>query len=813
MAEIKKELCEEYSLIRDLLSRDKKYLHPVAAMLQLCKLKKELKSKKETSQLIWADISRDGKVHYESDELYNLSNASVSSNSTSGHKGNNGSVHQQYKTQDSFYQSQVSADSGKHFENMDSQFKKDGAYMHSRSDARADVYYIKKDAEALVKKLFDNASNQMFYLISSRLDECVETLIKNYRSFFGRFEKERENLHELTKNALNRDSKDKGALINVFSTVESKEKIAKKVENLSGPASDEELTDRDNIVGGSVFETIYKKSIAEKNEDLVQFNDKDAKPYTSLFDSMVESYKEVIVKGDAFAEINSYNVIQAIMESVDDPTQKKALLEETFAKACGLANPQISLDKANDNEEVVQQSEITVFLMSKQTAVFIKRHTEELGIKIDDEDTDEDSLITACAKQFIAQYSKQPTVRLALANNIPDYIIYCTGEIMDISPLRIPQFNEASSGQDGIYYTNYKEAIRLGKKYDTDMWNPHLGYNLNKQCNLPYINTNVGEEKDRILVKALLSLLNEGKLVYGKQKGADETRNSFIFTDENGIEKKVYVKNSFGVYSVVDENNIAELMNWMREFEEEKLERYAKMLDERILSEMQKLPTVINENDTKNLLGKIDSINITSKKDENKTFMMLLCKRLFTIGEKEISIIDFAFKIKNSEENSNDYDDAERILKTANEIFEEIVRYRTNPEENKQLYVRTATKAYGHIYKWIAIKALKNIGSFGGLISDAEKEYASITTWMTSTGAFRVRKEEDYMREDMDNFEEYKFTKACADVPAEVVDEVLKKASQAKIDEAKKYGLIKNNSKVEDKVESIEEQTEENSEE
>ena len=95
-------------------------------------------------------------------------------------------------------------------------------------------------------------------------------------------------------------------------------------------------------------------------------------------------------------------------------------------------------------------------------------------------------VIKTCASEFIRSYSGNSAARTTIVDKISDQVLYCTGEVMDITPLRIAKFDEM--GAENTYYRYYREALNNSIKYNTEIWNPHLGNNLHKRGYLTYMN-------------------------------------------------------------------------------------------------------------------------------------------------------------------------------------------------------------------------------------------------------------------------------------------------------------------------------------
>jgi hypothetical protein len=217
------------------------------------------------------------------------------------------------------------------------------------------------------------------------------------------------------------------------------------------------------------------------------------------------------------------------------------------------------------------------------------------------------------------------------------------------------------------------------------MWNPHIGNNLHKRGSLPYMNAQKEHECDVKAIKALLYGFQKGYILY--KSGIGDKNNNCFFSLNN---KKI--KDSDGRW--INSKNIASLVSWIRN-EDDLIEEWSAAFDESINRQKSKLTMVSSDGDQE--LANLKT-SIT-----NSEFISLLNKKLYTNPEtgRDVSALEFAYMVKNSEELGRDCDDAERIIDVLYRTFRSIIEHRANPESNQerfiQMYKHEIQVAFDHI--------------------------------------------------------------------------------------------------------------------
>ncbi len=710
---------KDLSLVNGVLMSNGKYLHPVAAMVQLARLKVKLSAALKKEDADFAEMLKKREVSDIPVKFLSL-DADFTESTEDG---------ETKKKKINFKKSAYVAMREQRFANICSnpdEYKEAG-----KTDKNADAYALKVDAVAILESIKSAAVKELRFLILSSVSRAVDVLMAKYRAFFVRFDKEKVNLIEATKDVLRKDCGVIDSVINIYSSKEDKEKILNEVLEASGPATDKEIAETDDVVGKGVFANVFASACAETNQGQ-DFNDKDAGAIRSLFSNMIEAYKKTILVSDAFAEINNYNVVEAIKASCGENSDRlKDRLRNFFSTACETAKPSIKIDNREDLGDVVAPSNVTVFMMSVNTGRYIKRNADAFDIRLPADQSKEGKIIEACAEQFIRAYSGDDTARVAVVSTMPDNVLYCTGEIMDISPLRVAKFNEL--GEDNLYFTHYQKAIYNWKHYETEMWNPHLGNNLHLRGYLPYMNEKMEKIYDDKMIKALFYGFWFNNLISAPRVGRKTTKNVFYHIDGEG--RKIAIKTQDGMD--INLENAAQLIKWLRN-QDDLIQEWSKKFDDEINALKNTLPNIPSDSQYHKLEQKItacqfmDLLNMTLFKEDS--YIGSGEGKILGIPSKKKgpSIIEFAYLVKTSEESLRDCDDAERIIAVAYDVFLDICKFRANPELFLDRFIK--------IYRWELSKVFEGILSTKMVLSEEHncKSYIEqFAAWFNSSKVFQ----------------------------------------------------------------------------
>ncbi len=660
------------SLIDGILKKDEKYIHPVAAMVQLCRLRMLLENNKSTVDE-WPELKKRDIASCPEDRLEIVPkevkvNAYSSSQSAYATSGTNNIATKRFS---------------------DLILKKGITYKASkkRTKIEADIAFIEADAKYVAEKIEMDSKEQLKAIVFKRLTNDVDLLIEKYKTFFSRFEKEKEDLAEDTKTALRKECGLIDSILNIYSSEADKQKILNQVFKNVGPESESDLKVTDNLVGQGVFKSVYASAFASRNNQ--DYDDKNVVAYRSLFASMVNAYKEYIRKTDAFKLIASYNIIEAMEASCEGTGRtRESLFGEYFTKIQSLATPPLRIDTRMELGNLVEPSNIIVYMMSRETGKYIKKHADDLKLELPQGQVKEDTVIKACAQAFIRKYSGDDSARVAIVKDMSDAVLYCTGEIMDITPLRIPKFNELSDEGENLYYQCYEKAIRNYRRFNTDMWNPHIGNDLFLRGYLPYMNEKKEQIEDVKMVKALIYGLAEEKIKYEAGRGY---YNEYSFRYEHDGVSRI-IRNENG--TAVTTDNVVQLIDWLRK-EDEIVEAWSTGFDVKLKYQ---------KNNDLHSVTTPAQIEILEAELTKSSFMQYFHTRLFRDEEKKVNrtLLEFAYMVKTSEEASRDCDYADRILMTSYEIFKEMIAFRANPDADPDMFARIYKQQLDKVFASLA---------------------------------------------------------------------------------------------------------------
>lgn len=627
------------SLVHHLLSRNgKNYIHPVAAMIQLCRMKRYLMQQLASSSS-WEAV-RTGKAE-------TLPTSVLRNSATVRLSGS--------KVSKSFYISKLTS------ARLTSLLTRADEYRAAKTNTEADSLQLREDAAGALKAIYDDASailrDRVLGIISQRLD----VLIDEYRSFFSRFSEAKRDLEEQTRAVKRRDCGRAGTVLNVFSSEEDKARVLKAVG--TGGESDEDVLTADHAAGLGVFTSVFEAAVASNDPEHAAFSHKGSRTLTALFQTMTDSHRKILLNNSDFKSYVNMNVIEAMVRTCEDPNDSAAVtkeLEKAFAHVKDLANPSLRVSYAPDGSSVMPSELLTLILMSYPTAQYIKRNADFFGLE-EPVGVSEQNMIAACVEQFVHRFIA-PNARHSIVKGIPDYSLYVTGEILDITPLRISKFDEMS--ENPVYFTYYQKALENYKKHDTDMWNPHLGFNLHKRGFLPYMNARMEDYCDEKVSKALLFGVLEEKIKF-KSPHANESP-CFCYTDESGDTRAIKASNR----KSVNKKNIALLFDWLRN-NDELVDSWSDSFEKAVTEQLHDLPLATTESEYSTLKGRITEADYVKGIRQGIFRKRMSGRKSYDYSEAE-SILEFAYEIKCNEETMHDCDDADRLLKVA---FDTLCRF------------------------------------------------------------------------------------------------------------------------------------------
>lgn len=712
----------DHSLIAKILNNKKLFLHPVTAMVQLCRFRKKLANEVDVTAEEWSELTRR--------EVDQLPDWALEITSSPKVAKLNKSTYFGYG-KDRF--SKLVYGAGK------------AAHATSKTDARADLAVLGSDVQAIADNIYNEALVQFRMRVAKRLLADVDLLIKKYDSFFTRFEKEKEDLVEAVKMTRRKDSEQADSVLNVYSREQDKDAIMGAVFGAASAETASEMDEANSVVGIGAWNAVFSAAAAERSDD-GSWDEKNSATYRDLFSRMVEAYRGFIQKTEIYGQISSYNAIEAIVAAYGgDPKSKdvKDALRLYLSKAQELAIPSLRVDRGNRDADLVNPSDITVFMISYNTGKYIKKHAEEFELTLPADQVKEGEVVKSCAEQFLHKYSGSEA-RVSIVSSMPDQVLYCTGEIMDITPLRIDKFDEL--GSDNVYFKYYCQALENLKLYGTDMWNPHLGNDLHKRGYLPYMNEQKEKECDEQLVKALIYAFGFGeKKLITLSRGMADSRSKYFFT-YNG--QRIQTANR----EFINNKNIAQLLAWLRN-EEDLVKEWSALFDQEISREMNALPNIASDNSTE--IGQLEAALTESR------FVKMITDYLYVDETDEYlkyngttfvprlgpTLIEFAHMVKTSEESGRDCDDAERILRVVYNVFMDLCEHRASPDTYSDRFIQVYKQQIGKFYE-----ALANANIVVAAGAECRSHYNQLTDWLNKAGVFNTIAEDGGLEtNDADN--------------------------------------------------------------
>ena len=666
---------KELSLAERILIRDDKFMHPVAAMVQLCRLRQYLQKQLKGSRpgLELTPFGREKKVP---DAFYV--------------EGEPPAVPVRMRKSRYWHIGEDLTPETRnlripHFEQSFERYCKKAS-----ADEYLDFEALRTDAIATVEHIAEVATENLRYRVYKRIAARLDLLIKHYRRFFDRFVEvetdARADLDYLKK----RDGGRIGSIINVCAGEADKSRILESVFGESGADRREDVERADNIAGSGVF-GIAMQSVREEQEESGGNKD-DRNVVRRLLDNMNQDHKNVIRQNAEFRRISSMSVIEALEEACGkhflEPDAFRSNLDrrvdETFISAVELASPTLQIEATRADEEgTIQPSEIWRVLMSVETARHIKKNSAWYHLPVQD-DVTEEVAIRSLAEEFVKKHV-HPRANVSVVKDMPDNVMYVTGELMDITPVRIAKINEMSRIPG--YYTHYCRVLDIRRETGLDIWNPHLGFDCDKRAVLPYINEEMDRGFDSRVVKALLYAFLEGKITIAHFDESRREKFRFILHDRGEPQVCRWDEDEIG------ENNASLLLALMRE-DEIRVDAWSRELDRRIQRELKTLPNAYSSDHVKRLNRAIAEIPL----------MKILREGICPLdgaknaGKRVMTIFDFADMIKRSEEARRDQNDAEKLLCTTFELFEQICLTAARPDINLEIAVDVYTDQLERLY-------------------------------------------------------------------------------------------------------------------
>ena len=623
----------DLSFVHNVLTRDGKHVHPVAAMMQLCTLRLAIADELARMDSIdWKDLSSFEVGSLPFGLLECTDDVSILDLGAKTRKS-------AYLKRERARFTELLSESGKQ------------AYSKEKTDYETDNKAIIKDGDLLITALKNQATQMLLRRVLTLVADRANAMIESYRSFFRRFTEQKSRLSERVKRAeMERSASSETSCIYVGASVESRRKHYERlVGDMMGGADS-------GIAGKGVFSIAYGMACAKrfKAEDDIKVDT------TSVFSAMYEANKNAIKHSDYYQEIASKNVLEVIAD--ENVGAESDVGRRVIATAYEMAKPALRVN------ETGMQKEQAVVLVPEKLEEYLEANTHVFDLAIGGGDA------RACADDLIGKWCQNALVRLEAG--IPANTVYVCRALMSVDSIDIIKVNE-NNLEDG-YYKYYLETVKMagadyskcgdGSRYSDDSKLPHLGFNWHKRGYLPYINAELEAAADRKMVKALLYAIMNDKISFKKEYGDL----AFRYDGEKIV----------GDGKFVDDNNLVGLIAWLRP-QDDKIALWSEAFDRDVEEQLASLPStgfvhqigkaktaltqtkylkMLRRNLFENLF-KSSSKEKASAEDEKK--YAKIKKKL------DMNIFEFAYRIKTEEEGHYGYDcnDGEKILAVVSDLL------------------------------------------------------------------------------------------------------------------------------------------------
>ena len=602
------------SFTENVLVRDGYYIHPVAAMLQLCSFR--LLLEREGAALRgkeWKDVGayEIGDLPHEFLECGDVDTLAL---------GSRAAKSAYLKGETSRFSTMLDNSAAE-------------AYKSQKTDYSVDSEALLKDGDMLLTTLKTDAGEMVLRRTIETLKGRIDAMIESYRSFFGRFAEQKDRLKDKVKRA--EEDKAKGADTSCVYVGASIEQRRRHYDLLMEDNMADER-EGSSTAGKGVFEIAYKMSCAKKGT----VADEERVDATAVFDTMKACNQTQIAKSDYFTTLRSRNVFEVLAE--ENRGKEYDAARDAILTAFEMAKPALQVKSGGMHKTQ------GVVLAPKKVEDYLQKNTDRFGI----------APSAACTDDLVTRFCPESFVRIE--DTVPENTIFICRALMSVNSVDIVKVNE-KSGEDG-YYKRYLEAVKIGEEQKNDSMFPHLGFNWHKRGYLPYINPDLEAEADKKLFKALLYAIMNGEISYS----AEYSDRAFRFAGEKIV----------GDGKFVDENNLIGLIAWLRP-QDDKIEKWCAEFDRNVEDQLSVLPKTGFAHEIPAAKAKLTTTKYLSMLRRNIFENMLnnapAGSSARTVLQKKLnkSLFEFAYAIKVEEESRGGYDcnDAEKILSVVSDLL------------------------------------------------------------------------------------------------------------------------------------------------
>lgn len=707
----------EYSLFANLLSKDGKFVHPVAAMAQLCRLRKYLSEQiSALGESKW--IAKRDEVP--SELLTKGNEVKVSAGELKA----------------SIYMNERKAAYPQCLLTIANEPAK---YKNQKTNAYVDTIQVYEDVCASYDNLEQSAKHQIKLSVLKDVAARVDMLIDGYRSFFKNFEKAKESLEIKVNSALHKGVKNNGGLLYAGASVEQKKALYAAMDTESN--TPEAQAEGYAASGKGVFDAAHGEALQKRNsqkENAPQGSGESKTMFDNLFDALIKEFTKIMKGTDAYRNLQSKSILEVIAETAPDRSAdsikraQRSVLEELVRNA--KPSLRYTPSQRGDSQDKGPAT-ASVITLAKETADYLRKNAQDLGLNAGNPSDSISTQNKSAAEDFFAKSGIQGA-KVAIVDTVSPNCISLTCVLLNVLPFEIRHFDELAADTERNYFSYYQEAIshlesgRVGGGNEEDMWNPHLGNALHKRGHLPYINETMEAMADEKVAKAILYAFFKGLITHVKPTGQKEA-----FRCIAGGVNELIRQNGVPVTS----ENLVGLFDWLRP-QEDRVDEWCHAFDREIERQLGNLSSADTTTEEAKLEGQI------SRSEEFITAMLRdnLFRNTQGLKDDEVvskGLLEFAFVLSKT-----DRRDAEMLLRVGYEIFVRFCAFRFNLKTDAGLgtfcrICNQQTKKF--MYKLLVDKTVEDSGDPLGYATQIVKFANSVTFTNGEKYGFRMRDSQD----------------------------------------------------------------------
>ena len=613
-------------------------------------------------------------------------------------------------------------------------------YQNQSTFAYADMLQCCEDVAGALQALANKAKNHIRNVVLTDLLARVDLLIESYRAFFKNFNAAKSTLETKTNAALHRFVGVRGGVIYLCSEVEDKQRAYKEMaaDANSPEAQAEGYAAAGKGVYAATFQSAVRKYQASQTDGEVKEEGKQAGMFDVLFDTMIDTFKKALKATDAYTKLQNRSLLEAIAEKVEEKTPEtlRKAYQSYFKTLSENATPSLKIPAT-----IKGPATVSVVLISSETADYLREKADMLGLNAGNPSDSITSRNKAAAEDFFSKCGITGA-KIFIVDSVPASTVYLTTVILNVKPQQIQHFDEMSAERN--YYSHYCVAVehlesgKVDGKNEEDMWNPHLGNNLHRHGYLPYINPLKEEEANKNLSRALLFAFFKGYITYMKPVGQKKA-----FRCTYGGNTELIRKGT----TPVTLDDLSGLYDWLRP-REALVAEWVAAFDREITRQLNSLHSAETETEQGKLEAQLSASKefITAMMRDN-LFRNTRGMEEDAYGNTSMSLMEFTYLLSKTNKT-----DARYLLQVGYEIFQRFCAYRFNLKTDEGLgkYCRVLnqqTKKF--MYKLLVDETVQKSG-------DPIVYAQTIVRYANGLGCFRAINQDDNINDKGEiNFVDY----------------------------------------------------------